>query len=93
MIGKSGSGKSTLMDLLMGLLQPTSGAILVDGLRLSEATILAWQFEVAHVRSTSSRRRLDPRNVAFGVPHRKVDRSASATLAARPSWRFHRNST
>jgi ABC-type multidrug transport system fused ATPase/permease subunit len=28
-IGKSGSGKSTLADLMMGLLQPTSGAIAV----------------------------------------------------------------
>ena len=29
-IGKSGSGKSTLVDILLGLLQPTSGVALVD---------------------------------------------------------------
>ena len=30
-IGKSGSGKSTLADLILGLLNPHSGNILVDG--------------------------------------------------------------
>ncbi|MDE2419417.1 MAG: ABC transporter ATP-binding protein, partial [Burkholderiales bacterium] len=34
-IGSTGSGKSTLIDLIMGLLPPTSGEILVDGDALS----------------------------------------------------------
>lgn len=49
LIGPSGSGKTTLMDLVMGLLQPTGGAIRVDGVALDEAHILSWQEQIAHV--------------------------------------------
>jgi len=33
--GDSGSGKSTLLNVLMGLLQPTSGKVLINGIDLS----------------------------------------------------------
>ena len=32
-IGSTGSGKSTTVDILMGLLEPTKGSILIDGVR------------------------------------------------------------
>ena len=35
-IGRSGSGKSTLAKLILGLLEPTEGHILVNGIRLEE---------------------------------------------------------
>lgn len=43
-IGRSGSGKSTLIKLILGLLQPTEGHILINGIRLEE-------FGTASVRS------------------------------------------
>jgi ABC-type bacteriocin/lantibiotic exporter with double-glycine peptidase domain len=75
LIGKTGSGKSTLTDLLMGLLQPTRGSILVDGVPLDEGNILAWQREIAHVPQHIFL--MDSsilENVAFGIPRKKIDR-------------------
>lgn len=48
-IGRTGSGKSTLLDLVMGLLEPTSGCILVDGVPLQGETLARWQAQIAHV--------------------------------------------
>jgi ATP-binding cassette subfamily B protein len=47
--GRSGSGKSTVVDLLMGLLEPTAGSLVIDGLRLDDGLRPAWQAQVAHV--------------------------------------------
>lgn len=41
-LGKSGSGKTTLINIICGLLRPTSGQILVDG-KLVNEKITGWQ--------------------------------------------------
>lgn len=48
-IGTTGSGKSTMIDLIMGLLKPTSGKILIDGIELNEKNKSQWQKQIAHV--------------------------------------------
>lgn len=48
-VGPSGAGKTTLMRILLGLLQPTAGSILIDGVPLGPATLAAWRGRVAAV--------------------------------------------
>lgn len=83
-IGKTGSGKSTLADLLMGLLEPTSGRVSVDGVTLTGETRRAWQRSIAHVPQTIFLADTSiERNIAFGVAEADVDparvRAAAAT--------------
>jgi ATP-binding cassette subfamily B protein len=54
LVGPTGSGKSTLVDLLMGLLHPSSGQICIDGVPLAwdplaQAATGAWLAQVSHV--------------------------------------------
>ena len=48
-VGRTGSGKSTLVDLVMGLLPPTAGTLLLDGVPLAPDRVARWQAQIAHV--------------------------------------------
>lgn len=48
-IGTTGSGKSTFIDLLMGLIFPTQGAIIIDGLLMQYPFLNRWKKSIAHV--------------------------------------------
>jgi ABC-type multidrug transport system, ATPase and permease components len=48
-VGSTGSGKTTLVDLLVGLLQPTSGSINIDGVPLNSKNIKSWRNILAYV--------------------------------------------
>lgn len=47
-VGPSGSGKTTLADVMLGLLTPTSGTVLVSGVKPSQALQL-WPGAIAYV--------------------------------------------
>lgn len=48
-VGPSGAGKSTVADLVVGLLTPTSGRVLIDGVPLEGARIHAWRRRLGYV--------------------------------------------
>ena len=48
-VGESGAGKTTLVDLILGLLNPTSGRVVVDDLDLSEFQRVAWRRHIGYV--------------------------------------------
>lgn len=48
-VGESGSGKSTLVDLILGLLTPSSGCIAIDGVPLDNSNILSWRSKIGYV--------------------------------------------
>jgi len=73
-IGPTGSGKSTFVDLLLGLYQPTTGEILIDGQLLTPAVVPSWQASIGYVPQDIFL--IDDtiaRNVAFGLPDKKID--------------------
>ena len=48
-IGESGSGKTTLANLISGLIHPTSGDILMDGVATSEINLKLFQNQVGYI--------------------------------------------
>jgi ATP-binding cassette subfamily B protein len=43
LVGENGAGKTTLVKLLTGMYQPAGGAVLVDGVPLSELDLESWR--------------------------------------------------
>ena len=73
-IGTTGSGKSTLVDIVLGLLHPTEGALLVDGVQITRENASAWQSCISHIPQTiflSDSTVLQ--NIAFGVPKNEIN--------------------
>ncbi|HEX6741690.1 MAG TPA: ABC transporter ATP-binding protein [Sphingomicrobium sp.] len=52
--GASGAGKTTLVDLIAGLLPPTSGRLLLDGRELGAGTLERWRAGLAYVGQEGS---------------------------------------
>jgi len=72
--GITGSGKSTLLDILMGLLNPTSGELLVDGEAIGSENIGRWQKVIAHVPQNIYLTDASlAENIAFGVPKHEIN--------------------
>src|SRR5262245_2317916 len=73
LVGPSGAGKTTLANLILGLLEPTTGLIAVDGID-TRTNMRSWQRNIAYVPQTiyladDTVRR----NIAFGLRDSEID--------------------
>lgn len=74
-VGPSGAGKSTAVDLLLGLIEPETGLLLVDGHPITGTNRRAWQNTIGYVpQSIFLSEGTIAENVAFGVPFGEIDR-------------------
>lgn len=79
-VGPSGAGKSTLVDIILGLLAPTSGSVLVDGVNISN-NVRGWQRHIGYV--PQSIYLLDgtlKQNIALGIEESKIDKKRIETV-------------
>ncbi len=77
LVGATGSGKTTLVDIILGLLIPTAGRLLVDGMEISGEALVSWQRNFGYVpQQIYLCDDTVTRNIAFGVPDEKIDMPA-----------------
>jgi len=72
-VGKSGSGKTTLMDCILGLLIPTRGQVLVDGIDIHDQ-LAGWRSQIGyipqHIYLTDDSLR---KNIALGLDETSIE--------------------
>ena len=82
LVGGSGSGKSTTIDLILGLLDATSGSIEIDGNKLDIGNRRSWQSCIGYV--PQSIYLIDDTvmaNIAFGLDQDEIDLDAVESAA------------
>lgn len=82
-IGKTGSGKTTLLDIMLGLLDPKSGSLKVDGQNINLQNIKSWQNSIGYVpQNVYIADTTIASNIAFGlnisdINYKKVEKVSS----------------
>ena len=77
LVGSSGAGKTTAIDVLLGLLEPQSGQIMVDDVKVTRDNLRHWQDNVGYVPQNIFL--IDgtiAENIALGVPPEAIDMAA-----------------
>ncbi len=71
-VGASGAGKTTTIDLILGLFEPTSGDILIDGHSILENPF-DWQKKIGYIpQSIYLSDETISKNIAFGVSENQI---------------------
>ena len=72
-VGPSGAGKTTIVDVLLGLLEPSAGRVLVDGVDVHR-NLAVWQRKIGYIpQSIYLTDDSVRRNVAFGRDDDDID--------------------
>jgi ATP-binding cassette subfamily C protein len=88
LMGPSGCGKTTVADLITGMLPPSSGRILTDGVPLSEVDMRAWRSLIGYVPQESILFHDTIHvNVTLGNPE-IPESSVTAALKSAGAWDF-----
>ena len=83
LVGESGGGKSSLVDLLVGLISPSQGRILVDGMDLERIDLDSWQQKLGVVSQDVLLLNGSIRdNIAFSLPGASEGSIRAAAAAA-----------
>ena len=48
-MGPTGCGKTTLVDIILGLLQPQTGSLEIDGKEINDTNLSSWQSSIGYV--------------------------------------------
>lgn len=73
-VGPTGGGKTTLIDLILGLLTPSQGALEVDGIKIKNENVRNWQRNIGYVpQQVYFSDDTVSRNIAFGVSDDQID--------------------
>jgi ABC-type multidrug transport system fused ATPase/permease subunit len=81
-VGGTGAGKTTIADIILGLLTPSDGHVLVDGVIIDDLNRRMWQQSVGYVPQEIFL--IDAtiaENIAFGVPAQHIDRERVENVA------------
>ena len=74
LVGSTGAGKTTLVDVILGLLRPTEGAITVDGVPITDVQLRAWQQSLGYVpQEIFLTDTTVAENIALGIPLEQID--------------------
>lgn len=77
LVGPTGCGKTTTVDLILGLLEPSSGSLVIDGVEVTGSNAKAWQRSLGYVpQQIFLADDTVAGNIAFGMPPKKIDLAA-----------------
>lgn len=76
-VGPTGCGKTTTVDIILGLLVPTEGQFLVDGVAITPHNLANWQKNLGYVpQHIYIADDTIARNIAFGMPDEDIEMTA-----------------
>jgi ABC-type bacteriocin/lantibiotic exporter with double-glycine peptidase domain len=81
-VGSTGSGKSTLLDIILGLLEPSAGRLVIDGVTLDEKLVRRWQAGLGYVpQQIFLTDGTIAENIALGVAPSEIDLARIQSVA------------